>query len=151
MCLEVALLLSGFFVEATQADVLITSMRNANFGTWDGVGNETKTDGVCVYQSGGNENYLVTATGDGSGGAFNVSDSSSGSTIPYQVKWRNSSNVWTWLTSGIPLATSSANTTAEDCGGAKNAKIRVKFTSSNLENAAPGDYSGDITITIEPN
>jgi hypothetical protein len=110
---------------------------------------------VCVYSNTAGGAYNITATGDGPSSSFQVSDGS-GNFITYQFRWNdvggtNSGGVN--LTSGTILTgQTGADTVSVNCsGGASlNARIRVRFTESDLSTSIGNSYTGNVTISISP-
>ena len=138
---------SGLEVAATAyADVQITGIANLDFGTWSGTNNMEQTDQVCIYNS-ASANYRITATS--SAGSFQMT--SSGNTLPYEVRFQGSSGSFTQLAYNTPGAFTSANTVAANCGGSTNASFRVTVTESALGAAREGSYSGLLYLLLEPN
>lgn len=128
----------------------ISGLDDAIFGTYDGTGNVTNNDDVCVFSTTGS--YEITATGDGAGGAFTITDGSN--TIPYTVRWNDvagTNSGGTNISSGQLLTgQTGADTSSPDCSGLTvlTARVRVRMTENNLLSAPDGTYVGVLTITI---
>lgn len=140
--------LTLFPTSSVHADVRISNMDNIGLGSWGGSGAVQSDDDVCIFNDGG-PNYLVTASGSGGGGAFQLV--SGGNNISYQMQFRGSSGGFTTLTANSSQGFSSANQVSDTCGGSTNATIRISVPESNLLAAAKGSYSGILSIQIDPN
>lgn len=108
---------------------------------------------VCVYSNvGTTREYTVTATGDGTAGAFTVQDGGT-STLAYSVLFNDSiGGGGSSLTSGTasdPFA-AGAGTTTTNCGGSANASYTVSFSSTDLQAALAGEYTGVLTLLVSP-
>lgn len=118
---------------------------------WDGASNIQLTDATCVGMNHGGSNYGLTATGDGAGNAFTLSETG-GSTLPYAVSWSSTSTSatsGTSLTSGSSTSFSSGTAQGLNCSS-NNATLIVDIDSANLENAATGTYSGTLSVNVSP-
>ena len=128
--------------------VRISGFNDLTLGTWSGTGDLSDEDPVCVYKS-TDTSYKISAHGSGSGNAFTLS--SAGSTIPYEVYFKGSIGSYVQLTSGaIGTSFTAANMVADDCGGLTNATLKVVATATELAKALTGNYSGTVTILLEP-
>ena len=128
--------------------VRISGMDDFAFGSWSGSGNLTSSSTVCIYRSSGGGNYSVTASGSGAGSSFTVA--SGGSTIAYQVRWKQVGNSFSTLTASSPSSFAGASSSLT-CGGSDNAEMEVQFSAANLGAASAGSYSGTLTFIIAPN
>jgi hypothetical protein len=129
------------------ADVQISGLVDFNFGTWSSGILNLEND-LCVYKSADGSDYRVTATGSGSGGAYQITSGSNH--ISYTVAWARKNNAFTTLSSGAASNFDGANQSNTDCSGVMTATLRIQFPEANLQAAVPGNYSGDLTILIEP-
>jgi hypothetical protein len=128
--------------------VQISRLNDIALGTFDGTA-KSGADDLCVYSNTGG--YHITATGNGSGSAFELIGTS-GATIPYAVEWADS----TGASAGIDLIASTAltgqggNFTTPDCGGADNAGVIVTISSTDLALAPADSYIGVLTLLVAP-
>lgn len=132
--------------------VRISNVADLALGTFTGTGDKTAADDVCIYTNDPAGTYRVTATGDGTGGAFTVNDGASNE-LAYSLRWNDQTGTTgnVLLTSGTALTgQSGANTTASDCGGSNTANIEATITESELSLGEAGSYSGNVTILVEP-
>ena len=141
------------FKNACAQQVQITDMDDFSFGGYSGSGDLTQTDGdICIYQSGGTgTNYQVTASGTGPGGSFQIQ--SGMDSISYEVSWKPSQGTggsFTSVTANSGHSFNGADNASTNCGGSANAALRVHFPNASLSTAAPGNYSGTLTIRIDP-
>jgi len=127
----------------------ITDLDDITFGTWSGTGSLATSDDVCVWVSGGG--YAVTAEGNGTGNAFELTNGSE--TIAYTVKWDDvaGSTTGTGLTSGGSLGSQTSSATSTDCsGGSMTATVAVEIAEAELGAAGSGAYNGVLTLVIAP-
>lgn len=133
--------------------VRITGLSDVSFGTITSfVTDSVRTQSICVYSKSKLDNYRVTATGTGSGGAFDLSSGSN--TLPYEVQWSDTAG----QTSGLQLSPNSPLTgqhsTAEkdDCskGPATTASLIIVLRAAAVASAIAGSYSGSLTLVIAP-
>lgn len=127
----------------------LSGLDSLDLGAWDGLNPVTGSDLLCVYINSG-VLYTVTASGSGSGGAFEVSNGSVA--IAFTSTWNDGTGAAA-LTAGTPLANrGNTNTTSIDCsgGGASNATFAVNVPVVNLQAVAgTGIFSGTVTLTVQ--
>lgn len=128
------------------ADVQITDFDDLTFGSWSGSGDLEQSDQLCVYNS-ASANYKISATSPS--GNFKMNDG--GNLLSYEVRFQGSSGGFVQLSYNSPTAFTAANTSSQTCGGGTNSTLKVTVTESALSAAAPGSYSGTITLLLEPN
>lgn len=134
--------------------VRITGLSDVSFGTITGFAMDSvRSQSICVYsKSPPADNYRVTASGSGSGGAFDLSSGSN--TLPYEVQWSDTSG----QTSGSQLAPNQALTAQhstaqkDDCtnGPATTASLIIILRSGAVAGAIAGSYTGSLTLVIAP-
>lgn len=128
--------------------VRISSLNDIALGFFPGSGDLSGTDALCVYRNDPAGAYLVEASGQGAGRAFVVA--SNGVELPFAVDYSDG-NGWRNLTAGgLPVAAGNAHAAATDCGGANNARVRVRIDEHVLASAEPGSYAGSLTLTVAP-
>ena len=138
--------LANFSPSSVMADVQITKLDNLDFGTWGGSGDLDQTDQICIYNT-VDANYKVSASTPA--GAFRLNDG--GNVLPYEVRFQGSSGGFVQLNYNSPTAFTAANTSSANCGGGTNATLKVTVTESALSSATPGNYSGTVSLLLEPN
>ncbi|MFM1848286.1 MAG: hypothetical protein RL417_1760 [Pseudomonadota bacterium] len=126
-------------------DLMVTISSDISLGTWTGVGDKESSVGVCVYNSGGS-GYSITASG--SGGGFSLTGT--GGSIVYGVSFSDTgvSGTFAELTNGSSRSFSGADESSSNCGGSSNAGVRVTVSEAALGAAAPGNYSGTLTLVL---
>ncbi len=127
------------------ADVQITAFNDLTFGTWGASGDMVQTDDLCVYNS-FDDNYKITATG--SGGSFQMT--SGGDNLSYEVRFRQGGGSYVQLTHNSSSSFTNANTTSATCSGGTNSTLQVTVRDTALAAARPGNYSGVLTLLLEP-
>lgn len=146
------------FTVTKPAYASITDLNDLTLTNWlQGDGAVTLTDDLCVYATGINGGYTVTATGSGAGGAFTLA--SGPNTITYTVRW-NSGGVGNLGNNGVnltPGVTSNRRRNASldsvNCTGANpgpTARIIVRVTNGQMAGALKGIYTGTTTLLITP-
>jgi spore coat protein U-like protein len=137
--------------------VALTGLSDLNFGAWtNGDGDVSQDINFCAHSSTGL--YQITAGGGNTvatSGTFEL-EGTSGSEIVYQVYWADAvvSPATDQLLDNNPLATQTG-AIATDCGGVSNATLEIRIAAAgngglNLNNAAVGNYSDTLTLTIVP-
>jgi hypothetical protein len=117
--------------------------------TYGGSGAVTANDDVCVWTNDSATSYKVTATGDGAGSAFTITDGSD--TIAYTVSWND-------VTGTVGAASLTATTQSGVQTGASNtypcpannANISVSFAENDVLSVQAGAYSGTLTLVLAP-
>jgi hypothetical protein len=132
--------------------VQISGLTDVAFGTVDPTSPASSAENVCVWSNTSGKGYSVTASGDGTGNAFTLSDGTN--SLPYSVEWAGSSgqSSGTALTSGAALAGLSSTATNPTCsaGPAATASLIVKMTAANLQAAVASAYTGTLTLVVAP-
>lgn len=131
--------------------IKISGMDNMAFGTWPGSGDLNDNQNVCVYTNKAAGTYRITGTGDGSGNAFTMA--SGGNTLAYSVYYNDATGTTgeQLLTAGTPLTgQSGAHTTSQTCSGGTNGNYHVEVLETDLLAVPSGDYSGLLTLVVEP-
>lgn len=108
----------------------------------------------CVKSTSSAAGYTLTATSDThhvTATDFAMSKSG-GETIPYTLLFSASTNpaAGSALVSGSPAGPFTGSR-QNSCGGGDNASMRVQVAGTDIQTASPGNYSGQITILVEPN
>lgn len=132
--------------------IRMSDLTDFDFGTHVlNTGGVSMNDDICVYTNTSAGTYQVTATGDGTAGAFVVI--SGGNQIPFRVFWNNQTGTASnqILTAGVAKPSSNADTESETCAiGGNNANIEVEIEGAQLISQPNGTYTGDITLMLEP-
>jgi hypothetical protein len=123
----------------------ISNLNDLSFGVYDGSGDKTLEDDVCIY-SNPDPSYKVTATA--STGDFGIQNGAM--TIPFSVRFKSGNGAYQALTYNSPMSFSGADTTSTTCNGATNATYEVKFLRADLLKVPPGNYSGTLNLLVEP-
>lgn len=137
--------------------VRISGLSDVAFGsisnfTVDAVSSQS----VCLFsKSPPNNNYRITASGSGTGGAFLLSSGTA--TLPFEVQWSDSpgQSAGTQLLANQPLTaqhSSSGNASVDDCskGPASTASLIIVLRSAAVSAASSGTYSGTLTLLVAP-
>lgn len=131
---------------------LINNLTDMAFTSLNPVAALSNKENVCVFANsilGGT--YSITATGNGTGGAFTVSNGVS--TVPYTVNWANTSGAssGTALTSGVALNGQTTGLITSICLlGITDATLFVSFSLAALQSARSGSFTGVLTLLITP-
>lgn len=133
--------------------VQISGLSDISFGTLTSFSVDTiRSQSICVYAKSSLDNYRVTATGSGAGGAFLLA--SGADTLPYEVQWSALSGqaTGTTLTAGVPLGAQHSTATRPICdkGPPTTASLIVVLRSAAVSSAISGTYTGTLTLLIQP-
>lgn len=141
--------------QATGADkVRISGLSDASFGTITTLSADAiRTQSICVYSKAPpSDNYRITASGSGDGGAFTLASGTE--TLPYEVQWSDTAgqSSGTLLSPNVPLASQRNFAGNDDCsrGAATTASLIVVLRSTNLSAAIAGSYNGSLTLLVAP-
>jgi hypothetical protein len=130
----------------------ITGLADVAFGTVDPSFDQTSSQNVCAFSSSSTSGYSVTASGNGSGGAFTLA--SGANALDYEVRWAGAINQanGTALTANSIASGFISAATQQTCnsGPAASATLTVIVRAAALGAAGAGSYSGTLSITIAP-
>lgn len=124
----------------------ITNLQDFNNFRWQGNDDLEGNSNLCVFSDTGRYSVNIQGNNGGFFLKYNLS------TIPYYVKWSNSSssNNATSVSHNITLTgQTGAKTNFDDCEFNNNANLTILFNEADLQNAAAGNYEGYLTIIIE--
>ena len=138
------------------SSVRISGLSDVAFGTITNfAADSTQSQSLCLYsKSPPANNYRVTASGSGAGGAFLLGSGSS--TLAYELQWSDSPGQSTGnqLLANQPLTAqhSTASTAVDDCskGPATTASLIVILRSAAVTAASSGTYTGTLTLLVAP-
>ena len=132
----------------------IGGLADVHFGTISAAAEQTNRQNVvvCSYQGQPHSlNYSVTASGSGSGGAFELSTGAA--SLPYDVQWADlpGQTGGTMLLAGVAAPGFGNAANGFDCSGQpETASLTVTLRAADLASAQAGSYSGTLQITIAP-
>jgi hypothetical protein len=130
----------------------IGDLADLGFGQLNMTTDQTLSENVCAYSNSGTAGYAVQAIGDGSAGAFTLSNGSA--TLPYLVRWADSPGgsvgSASALTAGVSLAGFTSPANNKNCTGGPAATLLVTIQGTAAGSAQVGDYSGVLTLTLTP-
>lgn len=141
--------------QASSADkVRISALSDLSFGVITNfAADSVRSESLCLYaKSPPLDQYRITASGSGPGGAFELS--SGIDRLPYEVQWNDVAG----QAGGAPLAanqplTGQQNTASvDDCskGAATTASLVVVLRSAAVSSASSGTYTGTLTLVVAP-
>jgi hypothetical protein len=147
------LLLPSEPAAAASNKVRLTSLTDVAFGTIGNLSLDAVQSGsVCLYSDTNTNGYNITASGSGSGGAFQLA--SGLDWLTYEVQWSSSAgqNSGVQLIPNTPLAGQTSTATHQSCnnGPATSASLIVVLRATALSSAAAGSYSGTLTLVVGP-
>ncbi len=137
-----------FYFDVTgTGSVRITGLTDMN-GTWNGTGDATNSDDVCLYSSDGSYDILVEGPTDS--GDYVLE--SGANKIPITVYWNDDTGTTgrTTLDSANNPSLSGVtggDTSSQTCSGGNTANISWKALESDLQTKAAGTYTATMTIT----
>ncbi len=121
---------------------------------YDGVAASVQQDmSFCVKSTSSSAGYRLTASSNTHHASANdFAISSAGETIPYTLLFDPSPDPANGnsLSSGVPVGPFTGSR-QNQCGGGDNASMRVVVDGDDIRAASTGNYSGVITIKVEPN
>ena len=131
----------------------ITGLSDVAFTNQDPASAASSAQNVCVWSNTATKRYTITATGDGSGGAFTLTNAAL--TVPYSVQWASASGATngTALTAGAVSALLTSTATQQTCssGPSASASLIVGIASTDLSAMqAATTYSGVLTLLVTP-
>lgn len=152
LLLLLALITAGEPASAASNKVRISKLVDIAFGTIANLGADAvRSESVCLFADTSTNGYNVTATGTGTGGAFELSGPGR---MAYDVQWSNSSgqSSGTQLVPNVPLTGQVSSATQQTCGTgpATSASLVVILRAAALSSAGAGAYSGTLTVLIGP-
>ncbi len=139
-----------YFDVSASSGVRVTGLTDMS-GTWNGSGDASNNDDVCVYSSGGS--YDVTVSGPVDAGSYVLAEGG-GTKIPITVYWNNTTGTTgrTSLSSAASPSLSGetgADSSSETCSGGSTANISWKALEADLQTKPAGTYTATETITVE--
>jgi hypothetical protein len=111
----------------------------------------TQFDRVCVWSNNPDRSYFITATGNGAGSAFSLTDGTR--TLAYTVQWAdNTAGVnMTALTSGVKSSAFRTPAITPDCGGSPRQSLRITIANAQIATMeATTTYTGVLTLLVSP-
>jgi hypothetical protein len=130
----------------------LTALVDLPFGLIGSFTDQSLSESVCAFASSSIDLYSVYAAGDGSGGAFTLTNGSA--QLPYEVLWADapSQTGGTALGAGSTVGNFASTTQQHTCnsGPRTTASLTVVIRSAALNAAMAGDYSGTLTVIIQP-
>ena len=131
----------------------ITGLTDVSFLNQDPTSDASSAQDVCVWSNTATKAYTITATGDGTAGAFTLSDGSG--TVPYSVEWNATSgqSSGSALSTGVASGSLTSTATNQNCasGPSSSASLIVKLASADLSTMATGStYAGTLTLLVTP-
>ena len=143
----------SFEVTLTIPDrVQVSGLEDINFGTFTS-GDFDYDYPLCVYSNTPTARYGVTVTGDGSGGAYTLTNGTD--TIPYTLYWNETAGTTVGemvLSAGVKLGNrSNANQQSYTCStGGDSANFHIWIQEANMQGITNGTYTGTITVLVDP-
>lgn len=133
--------------------VQISGLEDFAFGQYPGNGNVEDDDDICVYSNSPTAGYRVTATGSGTSNAFTLTDGDS-NTIPYTPFWNDeigTTDAIQLFPNAITQTQTGANNQSYTCvTGGDSANVRVFINSADISGKPNGNYTGTLTLDIQP-
>lgn len=139
---------------AQAQNMQINNIDDLALGTWSGVGDLSALDNVCIHSKHSGQNYGITLTGDGTGGAFTLS-SGAPTTLPYRVFWNDDIGLTgrVEVFAGVKLGSQTGGSRFKKCRfvpTGTNASFSVDISATDLEGVQSGSYSGVLTLFLSP-
>jgi hypothetical protein len=150
-CAALGLLSCAVPAPAASNKVRLTGLSDVPFGTVVNLGADAvRSQSLCLYADTATNGYSITATGSGSGGAFDLS--SGVRSLPFDVAWNSSpgQTAGAPLSPNVPLTGQTSTATQQTCnnGPMTSASLVVALRATSLSNAMAGTYAGTLTLIV---
>jgi hypothetical protein len=132
----------------------ITNLSDVTFTNQDPNTAAASNQNVCVWSNTTTKGYKVTASGDGTGSAFTLTNGTGN--VPYSVEWAGSTgqSTGTALTATTASTTFTSTAVNQTCSSAplSTASLIVKIGTTDLGTMTSGgsSYTGVLTLSIAP-
>lgn len=132
----------------------ISALSDVSFGLITNFATDySRSQSLCLYaKSPPLDQYRITASGSGPGGAFELNSGSD--LLPYEVQWNAAAgqSVGIQLVANQPLTGQQSTASNDDCskGAATTASLVVVLRSGALSSASSGTYTGTLTLLVAP-
>lgn len=130
----------------------ITGLSDVTFGVIAGTGDQSVSQSLCAFSDSSSNGYSVIATGNGSGGSFELSSGSA--QLPYEVLWADSAGQTggSALVAGVVTSGFTSGASHQFCnsGPSASASLTIVIRGATLSSARAGAYLGTLQITIAP-
>jgi len=131
----------------------ITGLTDVGFLNQDPNSAASSAQDVCVWSNTATKGYTITASGNGGGSAFTLSNGTT--TVPYSVEWaatsgQTSGSTLTAGTASGSLVSTAVNQTCSSAPAA-SATLLVKMSTTDLGTMTAGsNYAGTLTLVVTP-
>lgn len=127
--------------------VRISNLTDINLGVFAGV-DAVGTSPACVYRN-GTGNYNLTASGDGTAGAFTLTDGTN--TVPYSVSYDDGSGAAPATSGAVLGGLTGADPASDTCGTTgNNGTIEVTVAAADAAGLPAATYAGTLTLLVAP-
>jgi hypothetical protein len=108
-----------------------------------------KIDAICVWSNNVDGSYFITATGDGAGNAFTITNGTD--TADYALSWIADGQTGRVLVSGTKSQRFTSAATVPDCGGGTTARLLLTIPQLTVQALRSGTtYTGVLTLLVSP-
>jgi len=128
-------------------EVQINNLADIDLGDFAGA-DITGTTPACIFRNGTNTGFQLTANGDGTAGAYQLTDLTN--SLPYSVSISTGGTV-TDLDANAPEVFNSASNSPDCAVGGDNAIISVTVDSADAAPLPASSYTGTLTLVVSPN
>lgn len=150
--LGASLLLASYGSSAQAQRVRISDLSDVNFGAVSAVGDQRRSQNLCVFLNATGRTYSVTAYGNGAANAFSLSNGHS--ELAFDVEWAGVANAssGSQLVPAVPLTGQSSSASNQTCssGPISSASLTIVLRGTQLADALQGTYSGTLTLVVAP-
>lgn len=128
-------------------EVRISNLTDINLGVFAGADASGST-AACVYRNGTGA-YQVMASGDGTAGAFTLTDGTN--SVPYVIDYDDGTGAQP-MTSGIPvIGRTGADPASATCATTgNNATVTATVAAVDAATLPAGTYAGTLTLLVSP-
>ncbi len=128
-------------------EVRISNLTDINLGVFAGA-DANGSSAACVYRNGTGA-YQITATGDGAGGAFTLTDGTN--SVAYSIDFDDGTGALP-MTSGLPvIGRTGADPASSTCATTgNNAVVSATVAAVDAATLPAGTYAGTLTLLVAP-
>ncbi len=128
-------------------EVRISNLTDINLGVFAGA-DAIGSSNACVYRNGTGA-YQITASGDGAGGAFTLTDGTN--SVAYSIDYDDGTGAQPMTTGITVLGRSGADPASSTCATTgDNATVTATVAAVDAATLPAGTYAGTLTLLVAP-
>lgn len=130
-------------------EVQINNLVDIDLGDFTGA-DLTGSTPACIFRNGGNAGFQLTASGNGTAGAYTLADAGAANLVGYSVSI-NTGGADSDLDANTPATFTTATSTPDCVGITDNATITVTVDAADAATLPATAYTGTLTLVVAPN